>query len=45
MVVMVVVVNPTQIRQFQVTRQRGSLAVDALHQASVTRQRVHVVVK
>src|ERR1700756_5599154 len=41
----VVVVDPTQIRQSQVTRQRGRLTADTLHHTSVTRQSVDVVVK
>src|ERR1700736_436584 len=41
----VVVIDPTQIRQLQMTRQRSRLSADALHHAPVTRQRVYVIVK
>src|SRR6202011_883722 len=41
----VIVVDPTEIRQSQVTRERRRLAADALHHASVTSQCVDVVIE
>ncbi len=41
----VVVVDPAQVAQLQVPGQRGRLGADALHQAAVPGDRVHVVVE
>ena len=41
----VVVVNPAEVRQFQVSGQRCGLAADAFHQITVAAQSVHVEVE
>ena len=41
----VVVVDPAQIRELQVTGQRGRFAAHALHHAAVASQRIYVVVE
>ena len=41
----VVVVDPTQVGEFEVTRQRCSLVGQSLHQATIAAQRVDIVIK
>ena len=41
----VIVVDPTKIRQPQMTRERRGFAADALHHAPVARQGVNVVIE
>ena len=44
-VILIVVVNPAEIREFQVSGQRGCLAADPFHQIAVPAHRVHIEVE